>query len=131
MHPYIRELIDLDLPVGDWALFGSGPLLLRGWISDIGDVDVLSRGPAWEKAKAAGTMAALPEDGNEIVEIGERVTVGRTWAYGDSDINEMIDTAEMIDGIPCVRLEHIVAYKQLFDRPKDREHLAIIEGRRL
>lgn len=130
MHPYIRELIELDLPLGDWALFGSGPLLLRGWIDEIGDLDVLSRGPAWDKAKDVGTITFLPEDGNEIVEIGNRITVGHNWPYGLFRIDELIDTAEILDGIPCVRLEHIVAYKELFGRPKDRKHLSIIEAHR-
>lgn len=128
MHRYIQELIDLDLPRGDWALFGSGPLLLRGWIDDIGDIDVLSRGAAWEKAKTLGILGRLAEDGNPFVQIGEGVTIGCTWPYGDFGIDEMIDTAEMIEGVPCVRLEHIIAYKRLFDRPKDRAHLEIIEG---
>ena len=30
MHPFVERLVDLGLPVGDWALTGSGPLLLRG-----------------------------------------------------------------------------------------------------
>lgn len=127
VHPYLRELIDLELPEGAWALFGSGPLLLRGWIDDVGDLDVIVRGPAWEKALAIGELRPLP-DGTEIVYVGEGVTVGRTWRFGEVDIDEMIDTAELIEGIPCVRLEHIVAYKELFDRPRDQAHLAVIEA---
>ena len=127
MHPYVRSLVEASLPAGDWALFGSGPLLLRGWIDAVGDLDVVSRGAAWERAKRLGDPSTLA-DGNQIVAIGEGVTVGTTWLYGDFSIDELIDTAEMIDGIPCVRLEHVVAYKQLSDRPKDREHLAIIEA---
>ena len=128
MHPYIRDLIELDLPDGDWALFGSGPLYLRGWIDEIGDVDVLSRGAAWQRAEALGVPQVLEEDGNIISVIGEGVTVGSTWPYGDIDL--MIDTAEKIEGIPCVRLEHIVAYMEQFDRPKDRVRLAVIEAHR-
>ena len=128
MHLSIQRLAELDLPLGDWALFGSGPLLLRGWIDEVGDLDVVSRGPAWEKAKAHGNLAALP-DGNQIVEAGAGVTVGRTWLYGDFAIDDLIDTAEMIDGVPCVRLEHVISYKRLADRPKDRVHLEIIESK--
>ena len=40
-----------------------------------------------------------------------------------------IDAAEEIEGIPCVPLEHIIAYKRTADRPKDRTHLEIIEQR--
>ena len=128
MHLSIQRLAELDLPLGNWALFGSGPLLLRGWIDEVGDLDVVSRGPAWEKAKEHGRLVALP-DGNQIVEAGSGVTVGRTWLYGDFTIDDLIDTAEMIDGIPCVRLEHVISYKRLSDRPKDRVHLEIIESK--
>lgn len=114
------------MPEGDWALFGSGPLLLRGWIDEIGDLDVLARGDAWAKAERLGRISRLP-DGNRIIEIEPGVTIGQTWQYGNFGIDEMIDTAEMVEGIPCVRLEHIIAYKRLFDRPKDRTHLEIIE----
>ena len=128
MHPYLRRLMDLSLPRGHWALFGSGPLLVRGWIDDVGDLDVVSRGDAWETARTLGQPSVL-SDGNEIVTIDPGVTVGQTWLYGDLDIDELIDTAEILAGIPCVRLEHIIAYKRISDRPKDRLHLAIIESK--
>ena len=127
-HSLIAQLLNLDLPEGDWALFGSGPLLIRGWIDEVSDLDVISRGAAWDRARRLGRPSLLP-DGNEIVTIGEGVTVGTTWAYGDVDVDHLIDTAEMIDGVPCVTIDHIVAYKLIADRPKDRAHLAVIEAR--
>lgn len=126
MHRYLEELSALDLPRGDWALFGSGPLLVRGWVDDVGDLDVITRGAAWDKARSVGVIDTL-EDGSQIVSIGDGVTVGRGWKYGDLSVDEMIDTAESIDGIPCVGLDHIIAYKLIADRPKDRRHLKIIE----
>ncbi len=123
----MARLVELALPVGDWALFGSGPLLLRGWIDEVTDLDVLSRGPAWEKAREAGELTTLP-DGNPLIKIEPGITVGLTWTYGDFDIDELIETAEIIHGVPCVRLEHIVSYKKLAARPRDRVHLAVIES---
>ncbi len=122
------ELFDLlrslELPIGDHAVFGSGPLLVRGVIQEANDLDVISRGRAWDQAVAAGEVVRLPEDGAEIVSCFRGlVTVGRSWAYGDVDIDHLIDTAEVIDGIPFVRLEHVVAFKELARRPKDLDHL--------
>jgi len=129
-HPLIRRLAELALPPGDWALFGSGPLLLRGWIDDVGDLDIICRGAAWERACEVGELGILQPDGVEIVNIdGGAITIGTSWRYGDTPVGDLIDTAEEINGIPCVRLEHIVAYKLTADRPKDRAHLAIIEKR--
>lgn len=129
-HPLVQQLIDLNLPEGEWALFGSGPLLLRGWITDIGDVDVFARGHALRKAESLGVPEPIGEAGNECIRIGDDLTVLKTWPFGPANIDTMIDTAEKIEGIPCVRLEHIVAYMERFDRPKDRERLAIIEANR-
>ncbi|MCB2223711.1 MAG: hypothetical protein KQH83_05990 [Actinobacteria bacterium] len=130
-HPFIARLRGLGLPDGDWALFGSGPLLLRGWIEEVGDLDVVCRGPAWDRAVEIGETAMLEPDGVEIVRVDDGdITIGRSWRYGRTPVDTYIDTAEDLDGIPCVRLEHIVAYKRLADRPRDREHLAAIASHR-
>jgi hypothetical protein len=129
-HPLIERLRALSLPPGDWALFGSGPLLLRGWIDDVGDLDIVCREAAWDRACEVGEIVILQPDGIGIVAVdGGAITIGRSWRYGDTPVGELIDTSETIDGIPCVLLEHIVAYKQIADRPKDRAHLAVIEAR--
>lgn len=102
--------------------------MVRGWIDEVGDLDVLSRGPAWAEARRVGRMVTL-EDGTDIAEVDPGVTIGNTWRFGPATIDEMIDTAEIIDGIPCVRLGYIEAYMRLFDRPKDRIRLEIIVER--
>ena len=123
----VRKLSGLGLTDGDWAVFGSGPLLLRGWIDDAGDIDIITRGPAWARAHQLGDEIRL-RDGSIIIDTGEGVTIGTRWLYGEPDIDELIDTAEIVAGVPCVRIEHVERYKRLADRPKDRVHLAIIES---
>lgn len=104
-------------------MFGSGPLIIRGIIEATNDLDVVSRGAAWRRALDLGTPLSLP-DGETIVSCFDgAVTVGRSWAFGEFDINELIDTAEVVDGIPFVRLEHVAHYKEIAGRPKDRVHL--------
>jgi hypothetical protein len=122
-----RDLFDLlrslELPPNDHAVFGSGPLIIRGIIEATNDLDVISRGRAWERALSVGELVSL-QDGARIVSCFDgAVTVGRSWAYGDFEIDELIDTAEVIDGIPFVRLEHVVRYKEIAARPKDLTHL--------
>ncbi len=116
----------LDLPHGDFAVFGSGPLLVRGLIGSAGDLDVLARGPAWEAALVAGEAVYLHEHDVDFVDVGLGVTLGREWGIGDFDVDELIATAEVIDGLPFVLLEHVVAYKRIAARRKDRVHLALL-----
>lgn len=125
-HPLLRQLRALALPMGDHALFGSGPLLVRGWIDDVGDLDVVARGAAWIIAQDLGRPKRLPAYDLDVVEIGDGITIGTEWRIGDTDVDEVIDEAELVDGIPCARLAHVVAYKRIADRPKDCAHLAVI-----
>jgi hypothetical protein len=122
-----ERLRALDLPAGDYAIFGSGTLAIRGLIDDPADLDVLCRGAAWKRVLTLGSLDTLP-DGNPIVSLeGGLLTFGHTWAFGDSDIEEMIDNAETIDGLPFVRLNHVVAYKKARLNERDRVHLDLIE----
>jgi hypothetical protein len=127
MHLLLRELLDLQLSSDDYVLFGSGPLLARGWIDHVGDLDVVARGQAWEQARALGESRMLTELEIEVVAIGSSITVGTRWAIGQFSADELIETAETISGIPCARLDHVIAYKRLANRPKDRDHLAVID----
>jgi hypothetical protein len=120
------RLKDLDLPAGEYAVFGSGPLLARGIIEDAGDLDVLVKRRAWEQVGRVGTLVEI-EEGVVIASVDDgALTFGRSWAYGDFDIEELIDTAEIIDGLPFVLLEHVIAFKEAANRPKDRDHLALL-----
>lgn len=129
--PTRNELFDtlrsMELPMGEYAVFGSGPLLVRGLIDEASDLDVICRGAAWEKARRLGDLVDL-EEGVEVVSArGGMITFGRSWAYGDFDMDDLIDSAETIDGLPFVRIEHVIAFKRAADRPKDRAHLRLIE----
>jgi len=119
----------LGLPGGDYAIFGSGPLIVRGIVEATNDLDIICRGEAWELVREIGELSTFEGDGNECVNLyGERITFGITWKYGTFDLDELIDTAEIVDNLPFVRLEHVVAYKEAANRPKDREHLNLMEG---
>ena len=119
-------LRSLDLSPQDFAVFGSGPLLIRGVIDRAGDLDVICRGALWETAQGLGPT--IEQHGVPVLSLFDGlVTLGTRWAIGDFDVHRLIDTAEMIDDLPFVRLEHVVAYKRLADRSKDREHLRRLE----
>jgi len=120
-------LRSLDMPEGDYAVFGSGPLIVRGIIEPANDLDVVSRGAAWSTAVERGQLVDLSEHGVTIASVFDgAITVGTEWAIGRFDIDSLIDTAEVIDGLPFVRLEHVVAYKRLAGRLKDLEHLRLL-----
>ena len=114
--------------MGDYAVFGSGPLIIRGIIEATNDLDVISRGEAWNQACEIGDQVHLADHAVEVMSFfGGAITVGTSWAYGEFDIDWLIDTAEVIDGLPFVRLKHVVRYKEIAARPKDLNHLRLLE----
>lgn len=128
-----EQLRAMELPPGSYAVFGSGPSAIRGLIAEVGDLDVIVREDAWEKVMHQGDVTMHGD--HPTVDLGNGLTFGRSWAYGDFDIEGLIDAAEITDGLPFVRLESVAEYKRIAARPKDLYHLALmrkaglIEGR--
>lgn len=126
-HELFDRLRALRLPIGEFVVFGSGPLVVRGVIDASNDLDVVCRGPAWEAVCALSPPTRSPWGVDLVCLDDGRLTFGTRWAIGDVDTDELIDTAEIIDGLPFARLRHVIAYKRLSGRPKDLEHLAALE----
>ena len=61
------------------------------------------------------------------IESDEVIGSSRFHAYSEDnrsfEIGQLIDEAELIDGIPFVRLEHVVAYKRVRGSDKDQRHI--------
>jgi predicted nucleotidyltransferase len=122
----------LNLPVGDFAIFGSGPLIVRGIIPASNDLDIICRGQAWKRVTAIGELEYLSKYDVTVVTMCDgRLTFGTKWAIGEFDIDELIDGAEEIDGLPFVRLEHVTNYKKISKRPKDLRHIEALKAYQL
>mgnify|MGYP001812000873 FL=1 len=121
------HLRNLQLPAGDYAVFGSGPLAARGIIPSCNDLDVLCRGHAWQMVRALGTVEYLQQYEVEIVTMLDgAMTFGTRWGIGEFQAEDLIDSAELIDGLPFVRLEHVLAYKEIRASEKDRRHIEAV-----
>ena len=121
----LGKLRALDLPEGDYAVFGSGPLAAHGLVEEVRDLDVVARGPAWARAKELGPVRTAPK-GDPVVWLeGGAIEVFGGWLGWD--IDALIDNAEIIDGLPFARLEDVLAFKLSHGRPKDVAHARLIE----
>jgi hypothetical protein len=118
------KLRALELPAQHYAVFGSGPLAVRGLIEHISDLDVVARGPAWRKAAALGPVG-VASGGDQVVRLeGGTIEIFDGWLGWDTDA--IIDGAETIEGLPFARLEEVQAFKLHHGRPKDLEHAQLI-----
>lgn len=126
--PLFDQLRELKLPAGGYAVFGSGPLAIRGIIPVTNDVDVICNAATWARVSRLGRVEYLPEYDVTIVTMADgALTFGTKWGIGNFDVDELIATAEIVDGLPFVRLEHVISYKQTRSSEKDLRHLDALE----
>ncbi len=126
MNDDLFEIVKgLDLPPFDYAIFGSGPLIIRNIIPLANDLDIICRDDAWEAVLDAGQPEFLREYDTTIVSMENgAITFGTAWGIGQFDINTLIDTAEIICGLPFVQLQYVLEYKKIRGMPKDLSHIA-------
>lgn len=119
----MEALARLSLPQGHWAVHASAVLVLHGLVDEAGDVDVIARGPAWQQALRLGDPK--PGKMDLCVAVPElRVEVWSGWM--DEDIDMLVDTAESVNGVPCVSLPAVLRFKEAAGRPKDAAHAAAL-----
>jgi hypothetical protein len=128
--PLLNVLLELELDAEDHAVFGSAPLFMHGLKDSLRDLDVIARGEAWKQAlelsergvllepemppSGRGLMIRHPEESIEIFDVWPNV-----------DVDELIDTAEIIDGIRFVQVGDVLAWKATSGREKDRRDVAV------
>jgi hypothetical protein len=128
-HPLIRALLALDLPVCDYVIFGSGPLLAHGLRTDIGDLDLVARGLAWQQvATLADPVACSSGHGHMVRLYGGAIEVVDAWLSPAWDTDALIDGAELIAGLPFVPLHLVYTCKFVLRRPKDAPDLAALDA---
>ncbi len=117
----------LNLPMGEYALFGSAPLGVHG-LKECHDADVIVSSRVFDTLRfAPGWEAAIAADGREYLKFGGDIECWRDWRPGEWDIEKLIREAEIIDELPFVRLQSVLLWKRLFRREKDIADIAIVE----
>ncbi|MBP7927680.1 hypothetical protein KAZ57_00860 [Patescibacteria group bacterium] len=120
-----NTLKSLKLPKGEFIIFGSGAMLIRG-LKDGHDLDVFCSSKLFDeyrnregwKLKPCNQDYYLSKDGIELWE---------TWRPGDWNFYDMVKEAEYIDDLPFVTLEVTKQWKIMNGREKDLEHVKLID----
>ena len=124
----IRQVLDLGMPPGDFALAGSVPLYAHGLRARLGDVDVVARGKAWDIAQTFEKAGRAPSGIGRVVRIGGgEIEIFDSWVSPEWPIDALIDDAEVIDGIRFVSLRDSLAWKRYMNRDKDLRDIRLLE----
>ncbi|MFJ2191571.1 hypothetical protein ACIOJE_27180 [Kitasatospora sp. NPDC087861] len=117
----------LDLPLGHWVVCGSAPLYARGLRSRLHDLDILACGLAWQRALTiAPPRPAESGLGLAIHHPEAAIEVFDTWPA--VDCADVIDRADLIDGIPLLTLDDTAHWKATAARPKDAADVEAIRN---
>jgi hypothetical protein len=117
----LDELRKLKLPADKFAVFGNGPLSVRG-LKDAIDLHIIVKKDVWDvldrKFMARNNFGAIILGNIEVV---------RDMLQWFDDLDTLIDDADIIDGIRYVKLEHVLKWKKEMNREKDKNDIKIIE----
>lgn len=117
----------LNLPIGEYVIFGSGPLKAHG-IRESRDIDLLVTGELYSDLSAKGWDKQSTTDGEEFL-VNQNVEVYKRWSFGSYNpgTEEIIGRAEIIDDLPFATLQDVIIWKSALGREKDVEDLRLID----
>jgi hypothetical protein len=121
----------LNLPQGQYCIFGSGVLEVHG-IRKAKDIDILVTEELYKELKKQGwkrkwffwrTLWAkcITNGQNEAF-----TNLHWAWSYRPNT-NELINRAEYHDGVPFLRLEDLLVFQRNLPREKDKRGVKMIE----
>jgi len=117
---FLEELKKLELPNDRFAVFGSGPMAIRGFHLNH-DIDIIVDTELWGELK----NKHLKGKQDDHLQLTKNVEAYYNWP--NFDVDELIKEAEMIDGIRFVKLENVLEWKKTQGREKDMRHIKLIE----
>lgn len=123
MEELLVRLDKLQLPDGHYAIFGSGPLAVRGW-KEPGDLDVIVSSELWDDLASKHTVTKLPDGGGRI-EIGY-IELFDSWGPDAWDIEQLIAHADLIEGHRYVQLSQVLLWKLVRGKDKDIPDIKIL-----
>ncbi|MDO8638628.1 MAG: hypothetical protein Q7R43_03565 [Candidatus Daviesbacteria bacterium] len=123
----LKEFENIDLPLGKFAVFGSGPLTAHE-IRETNDIDIIVLPATYDQLKNEGWKEKIWPSGSKYLAKGN-FEVCKEWICNtyNPDIKKLIENAEIINGVPFVKLEEVKSWKQAFGREKDLKDVELID----
>lgn len=112
----------LKLPLGNYAIFGSSPLVIRK-LKKPRDFDLIVDSFLWNKL-LKNPQWSLQE--NRYLQ-SNNIEIYQDWPSVKTNVEILIKNAEIIQSLPFVQLQYVQEYKNFLNRKKDQNDLKILE----
>ena len=108
LYTLLELLKTYNLPSGEYAIFGSAPLVITGMIKDVNDLDVIIKPRSWN----------FDGDGDGEYRT-EDIEFFDNWP--GFDVDDLIDNHTFeFNGVLFVYPEKVIEYKRKLNRIKDK-----------
>jgi hypothetical protein len=123
MEKLLNEFGKLNLSNDKYAIYGSGPLAIRG-IRKANDLDVIAKDDLYRDLKKE---LGEKEEGKISIN-NDEIEIYPTWNALADDPEGIIERAETIQGFKFATLEDIIKWKRKMNRNKDIRDIDLIKG---
>ena len=113
-----QNLLHSGLDLSRCWLTAGGALIFHGLRERTADIDMGCTSSLADELECAGYPAEQGEDGRRRFHLPGKIDLSENWAHG---------SVTMMDGIPVVSLEDVLALKRSLNREKDQADIAAME----
>jgi len=122
-----EELHKLDLPADQFVVVGSGTMDALGMRS-AQDIDIVAIPELNKKIRESGEWKEDERYGKIFLSKGNvEILPDVSWDAYSATVQELIDTALVIDGFNFMNLDELVKFKTALGREKDMNDIKLIE----
>lgn len=121
-----KKLAELNFPLGEYVLVGSGPLAARG-IREANDLDVAVTPKLFKQLLNSKRYQEVEVNGKLVSETDKVEIISKLeWAAYPTSVQEAIKTADIINGYPFLNIVETVKFKKALGREKDFRDLELL-----
>jgi predicted nucleotidyltransferase len=124
INELLAQVRELDLPINEFAVFGSGPMAAAN-LREANDIDLIVSESLWDRL-ARDFPTTVLEDGTQKIRVGQ-VEIYNTWHPEVGDLDILIQEADVVEGVRFVKLEKVLEWKQKYGRRKDADDISAIK----
>jgi hypothetical protein len=125
-----RKLKELNFPLGEYVVVGSGPLAARG-LREANDLDIAVSPKLLAELVASGHYEQEMRHGKLFLKAPDIDVISRLdWEAYPTTVEQAIKTAELIKGYPFLNAAETIKFKRALGREKDFRDIALLEGSR-
>ncbi len=114
----IAKMKALDFPADQYWIQSGGALLLHGLRERTHDIDIGCTPALIARIEAMGCPYEILPDGHKKYAVTEDIEASENWARG---------SVTLMEGLPVVGLEDVLALKYSLNREKDQKDIARLE----